>query len=46
MKLRLNVIAGPDRGRGFDLDSGQTLVVGRGEQSYTRINDPSVSRVH
>ncbi len=46
MKIRLNVVAGPDRGRGFDLDSGCTLVVGRGEQSDTQINDPSVSRIH
>lgn len=46
MKLQLNVIAGPDRGRVFDLDQGSTLVVGRGDQSDTRINDPSVSRVH
>ena len=46
MKLRLNVIAGPDRGRIFDIDQGQTLVVGRGDQSDTKINDPSVSRIH
>ena len=30
----------------FDIDENQTLVIGRGEQSDTRINDPSVSRVH
>ena len=46
MTFRLNVIAGPDRGRVFDINKGQTLVVGRGEQSDTKINDPSVSRIH
>lgn len=46
MKLRLSVIAGPDAGRSFTLDPGQTLVVGRGEQSEARLGDPSVSRVH
>ena len=46
MKVRLNVVAGPAKGRFFDIDENQTLVIGRGEQSDTRINDPSVSRVH
>lgn len=46
MKLRLTVIAGPDAGRTFSLDPGQTLVVGRGEKSAARLSDPSVSRVH
>lgn len=46
MKLRLSVIAGPDAGRSFTLDPGQTIVVGRGEQSAARLGDPSVSRVH
>ena len=46
MKLRLSVIAGPDAGRSFPLDPGQTIVVGRGEQSEARLGDPSVSRVH
>lgn len=46
MKLRLTVIAGPDAGRTFNLDPGQTLVVGRGEKSEARLGDPSVSRVH
>ncbi len=44
--LRLTVVSGPDIGRTFDLHSGKSLVVGRGVNSDTRINDPSVSRVH
>ena len=46
MKYRLKVTTGPAKGRSFDLNDGQTLVIGRGEKSDTRINDPSVSRVH
>lgn len=46
MKLRLSVFAGPDAGRTFNLDPGQTLVVGRGDKSQARLADPSVSRVH
>ncbi len=46
MELRLTVIGGPDKGRSFTLTSGKKLLVGRGEASDTRINDPSVSRVH
>ncbi len=44
--LQLKIVSGPDKGRAFDLTSGQKLVVGRGEKSDTKINDPSVSRVH
>jgi serine/threonine protein kinase len=46
MELRLTVVGGPDMGRTFPLPAGQKLLVGRGEASDTRINDPSVSRVH
>lgn len=44
--LQLKIVAGPDKGRAFDLQSGARLTVGRGEKSDTRINDPAVSRVH
>ncbi len=40
------VIAGSDAGRTFSLEDGQTLVIGRGQTSDTRINDPHMSRVH
>ena len=46
MKLRLTVIAGPDAGRTFELDSGQNLLVGRGDKSDLKLGDPSVSRIH
>lgn len=46
MKLRLTVIAGPAVGHCFEIDPGHTLVVGRGEKSEARLDDPSVSRVH
>jgi serine/threonine protein kinase len=43
---KLVVIAGPDKGRSFELQEGQTLLVGRGEKTETRLKDPQVSRVH
>lgn len=43
---QLVVIAGPDEGRAFTLQDGQTLVVGRGQSSDTRFKDPRVSRIH
>lgn len=42
----LQVIAGPDLGRSFALEDGQTLVIGRGEHTATRLKDLRVSRVH
>ena len=46
MKRQLVVIAGPESGRVFPLDDGQTLVIGRGQASNTRIEDPRMSRLH
>lgn len=46
MAQKITVIAGPDAGRSFDLQSGQTLLIGRGQASNTKINDPRLSRVH
>ena len=42
----LVLVSGPDKGRVFRLEEGQTLVIGRGQASDTQINDPSMSRVH
>src|SRR5207244_158615 len=42
----LLVIAGPDNGQKFPLEAGATLVVGRGQNTQTRLKDPQVSRVH
>jgi pSer/pThr/pTyr-binding forkhead associated (FHA) protein len=46
MFAQLFVIAGPDRGQIFPLRPGPPLVIGRGRQTATRLNDPHVSRVH
>ena len=46
MKHQLVIVAGPEKGRTFELDDGQTLAIGRGQASDTKINDPSMSRVH
>ena len=43
---QLVVIAGPDQGRNFALPDDQTLVIGRGEKTETKLKDPQVSRVH
>lgn len=46
MIAQLVVVAGPDLGRAFPLEDGQTLVIGRGQQSHTHLADPHVSRCH
>lgn len=46
MNLRMIVVVGSDEGRTFNLPEGEKLVVGRGDQSDTQINDPSISRIH
>ena len=43
---QLKVTEGRDAGRSFDLAAGQSLVIGRGRDTATRLTDPSVSRVH
>jgi serine/threonine protein kinase len=44
MLAQLKVITGPDQGRIFPLEQG--LVVGRGQETDTKLKDPQVSRVH
>lgn len=46
MRIRINVIAGPAAGRFIEISPGQTIVVGRGDQSQWQLADPSISRVH
>jgi anti-anti-sigma factor len=46
MRGQLLVIAGPDQGRTFFLDEGQTALVGRGLNTEARLTDPQVSRAH
>lgn len=46
MTQELSIIAGPDKGRRFPLQDGQTLVIGRGKDSDTQIGDPRISRTH
>lgn len=46
MHRQLIITAGPEKGRTFSLEDGQTLLIGRGQQSDTKINDPHMSRVH
>ncbi|HVA47850.1 MAG TPA: FHA domain-containing serine/threonine-protein kinase [Pirellulales bacterium] len=46
MIAELVVVKGPDAPRKFALADGQTLVIGRGEKSNTRLADQHASRVH
>ena len=46
MQCQLVIVAGPDKGRTFPIEEGQTLAIGRGQASDTQINDPHMSRVH
>jgi len=46
LRAKLKITAGPDRGRTFAIEPGQTLIVGRGQSSNTWLSDPFVSRVH
>jgi serine/threonine protein kinase len=42
----LVVTSGPDKGRTFPLTAGQTLQVGRAQNTTTKLTDPTVSRLH
>ena len=42
----LVIINGPETGRRFELKKDSKLVIGRGQASDTKINDPRMSRVH
>ena len=46
MEYSIAVISGPDSGKVFPISSGQSLTVGRGQQTETQLQDPSVSRQH
>ena len=46
MKLRIDIVGGPQTGGSFELSTDKKLVIGRGQQSDTKIEDPSISRVH
>jgi serine/threonine protein kinase len=46
MSMQLQVVAGPDKGRTFPLNPGDTLLIGRSQATQTRLADPRVSKVH
>jgi serine/threonine protein kinase len=46
MYAYLRAVSGPDQGRIFNLTDGTTLVIGRSEQSDTRLKDATVARLH
>jgi pSer/pThr/pTyr-binding forkhead associated (FHA) protein len=46
MGMQLTVIAGPDKGRSFEVAGGEKLQIGRSQSTQTRLVDPHVSRMH
>lgn len=46
MSHKIHLVGGPEKGRFFALEDGQTIIIGRGQQSDTKINDPFISRIH
>jgi serine/threonine protein kinase len=46
MQMQLTVVAGPDQGRTFPIDEGPSLSIGRGQDTFTKLQDPRVSRLH
>jgi len=44
--IRLKVVQGTDKDRTFEIPSGASLLVGRGDASDTQIKDPAMSRAH
>ena len=45
MHRQLIISAGPEKARTFSLEDGQALLIGRVQQSDTKITDPHMSRV-
>ena len=46
MAFQLTFCGGSEKGRTVDLTSGQTVVLGRGEDCDVQVADPRASRVH
>lgn len=46
MGLQLRIVAGPDEGKTFSLNAGETFQIGRGMDTQTKLHDPRVSRNH
>lgn len=46
MKARFDITKGPDMGRSFELEDGQTLTVGRGDEAGVQMLDGLISREH
>lgn len=44
--IRITIVEGPDPKHVFELTSKQTLLVGRGDASDTKIDDAALSRAH
>jgi len=48
MKIQLQILKGPHKGRSFEFDQHDTFLVGRGQKAHFRLSkeDPYFSRIH
>jgi serine/threonine protein kinase len=46
MSYQFEVVTGPAAGQTFSLEDGQSLKIGRGQASDTKLDDPHMSRLH
>ncbi len=43
---KIEVVSGPSAGESFEVQPDDVFVIGRGSDSHTRIQDPTLSRIH
>ena len=46
LTCKVNIVSGPNEGASYDLKPDDVFVIGRGNDSHTRIQDPTISRIH
>jgi serine/threonine protein kinase len=46
LKFKVEIISGPNAGSSHELKPDDIFVIGRGNDSHTRIQDPTISRIH
>lgn len=46
LTCKVEIVSGPNAGASFQFKQDEVFVIGRGNDSHTRIQDPTLSRVH
>jgi len=46
LTCKVEIVSGPNAGASYDLKPDNIFVIGRGNDSHTRIQDPTISRIH